>query len=162
MLVCSQPGLIGQTSGFLMNENYCCATIFCDGHTGKGYVHLQSSTDAKQTLNAKIEFERLCERYGVRVQAYHSDNGRFAEKTFVTAVKNAGQDITQCGVGVHHQHGIAERFIKTLSTRGRTVLQQAHLHWPEVVSIRLWPYALKLACHVENHNPGSKGLRQWS
>ena len=155
---CSQPGLIGQTSGFLMTESYCCATIFCDGHTGKGYVHLQSSTDAKQTLNAKIEFERLCERYGVRVQAYHSDNGRFAEKTFVTAVKNAGQDITQCGVGAHHQNGIAERFIKTLSTRGRTMLQHAYLHWPEAVSIRLWPYALKLACHVENHNPGSKGI----
>jgi hypothetical protein len=156
---CSQPGLIGQTSGILMNDSYNCATIFCDGQTGKGYVHLQSSTDAKQTMNAKIEFERLCERYGVRVRSYHSDNGRFAERTFVTAVKNAGQDITHCGVGAHHQNGIAERYIRTLSNRGRTMLQHAYLHWPEATSVRLWPYALKLACHVENHVPSGPNGR---
>ena len=73
--------------------------------------------------------------------------------------------MTHCGVGTHHQNGIAKRFIKMLGTRGRmmrtggrTMLQRACLHWSEAISVGLWPHALKLACHLENHNPGPKGL----
>jgi hypothetical protein len=44
-LECSQPGLIPQTKGTLRKYHYTCATIFVDGASDFGHIHLQSSTD---------------------------------------------------------------------------------------------------------------------
>ena len=156
-LLSRTPGLVAQGSGTLMNARYTVATIFVDHATKFGYVHLQKTSSGDETLDAKKEFERIAASYGVRVLHYHADNGRFAEKKFMQAVRDANQTITFCGVGAHHQNGVAEKRIRDLTEHARTMLIHAAHRWPRVVNAYLWPYALRLANHLRNQVPVSEG-----
>ena len=104
-------GLIPQVKGKLMKAKYYAATVFVDHFSDYTYVHLQKDTTGEATLEAKNAYERLLHSFGRKVLAYHADNGRFAEKDFVQDVKDKAQNITYCGVGSHHQNGIAEQRI---------------------------------------------------
>jgi hypothetical protein len=56
------------------------------------------------------------------VEHYHADNGIFTSNGFKDKVKKCGQSITFCGVGAHHQNGVAERRIQDLSDSARSML----------------------------------------
>ena len=101
-------GLIPQMKGRLMKAKYYGATIFVDHFTNYTYVHLMRDMTAVSTLKAKNAYENLLSTFGHKVQAYHAYNGRFAETAYVQDVKDKAQKITYCGVGSHHQNGIAE------------------------------------------------------
>ena len=47
-----------------------------------------------------------------------------------------------CGVGIHHQNGIAEACIKVATLGARTLLLHVQRHWPEAITTMLWPFAL--------------------
>jgi hypothetical protein len=68
------------------------------------------------------------------------------------------QTITYCGVNAHAQNGIAERSIRTLCDRARTIFIHALEKWPEAIGLDLWPYALKMAADIHNATPGPSGL----
>ena len=99
----------------------------------------------ESTLAAKKEFEHRCAVRGIKVKHYHADNGRFAEPAFVKECERCGQDLTFCGVGAHHQNGIAERKIKDVTLISRTILLHAMRYWPEYINIMMWPFAAKCA-----------------
>lgn len=152
-------GLIPQMKGRLMRAKYYAATIFVDHHSDYTYVHLMQDTTAVATLEAKNAYERLIGTFGSKVLAYHADNGRFAEKAYMSDVKDKGQNITFCGVGSHHQNGIAERRIRSLGEDARTMLAHGEHLWPEVVNKTLWPFAYKAAARSRNKfNLDAKGL----
>ena len=67
-------------AGFITSKRYTVATVFVDQATRYGYVYLQSSTAADETLLAKRAFEDHCKKMGVTVQSYHADNGIFASQ----------------------------------------------------------------------------------
>eukprot|EP00980_Cylindrotheca_fusiformis_P019967 scaffold7036_cov69-Cylindrotheca_fusiformis.AAC.1 len=69
------------------------------------------------------------------------------------AISQAGQGLTVSGVGAHHQNGIAERSIRTVVTKARTMLLHAQLRWPEQTSIDLWPMAMQHASFLNNVIP---------
>jgi hypothetical protein len=105
-------GLIAQVKGcWMTTKRYRAATVFVDHYSGLSYVHLQKSTDAKETIEAKVAFERYAAKSNVQVQHYHADNGRFAENDFKAAVEAQGQTISFCGVNAHFQNAVAERRI---------------------------------------------------
>jgi hypothetical protein len=56
-LVSLTPGLIAQMRGFLTKKRYKVTTVFVDQYSGLSYVHFQTSTEAIQTVAAKIAFE---------------------------------------------------------------------------------------------------------
>ena len=143
-------GLIPQMKGRLMKAKYYAATVFVDHYSDFTYVHLMRDTTAESTLEAKQAYEHLLQSYGHKVLAYHADNGRYAEKVFIKDVKDKAQRLTYCGVGSHHQNGIAERHIKSLSEESRTMLAHGQHLWPEVVTKSLWPFAFKAACRARN------------
>jgi hypothetical protein len=147
------PGLIAQVKGWLTKKRHQAATIFADHYSSLSYVFLQKSTNAEETLAAKISFERYAERHGVKVQAYQADNGRFAETTFMQAIRDAGQTINFCGVNAHFQNGVAERRIRSLQNQARTMLIHAQHRWPTAIDAHLWPYALRTANEVSNNAP---------
>ena len=152
-------GLIPQIKGRLMKAKFYAAQIKVDHHTDYTYVHLMRDTTAESTLEAKNAYERLMQTFGHKVLGYHADNGRFAEKVFVQDCKDKAQKLTFCGVGSHHQNGIAERRIKSISEDARTMLAHGNHHWPEVVTKSLWPYALKAAVRARNkYNLDENGL----
>ncbi len=145
----STPGLIAQIKGWLAKKRYKVATIFVDHFSGLSYIHLQKSTNADETLEAKLAFERFASKFKVQVKSYRAVNGRFVENKFMApAVKESGQTITVCGVNAHFQNAVAERRIRTLQDQARTMLIQAQHRWPKAVDAHLWPYALRVANEV--------------
>ena len=149
-LISAQPGLIPQWKGTLTRGRIWAASIFVDYVSGFCHVGLQTDQSAESTLQAKHEFEQAAASRGVSVKAYHADNGRFAEQSFVEDVKKSSQRITFCGVGAHHQNGISENAIKQLTLSSRTLLLHAQSHWPEYITTMLWPFALKAAADRRN------------
>lgn len=65
------------------------------------------------------------------------------------------QTITFSGVGAHHQNGIAERAIQTISNMARANMVHATLHWPDHSFISLWPLVMNYAIWIYNQIPPS-------
>jgi hypothetical protein len=149
-IVSAQPGLIPQMSGFLTNMRINGATVFVDHYSDHVYVYLMRDLTLDETLLAKEAYERFLHSNGVSAQSYHADNGRFADKGFQDDCKRNNQTITFCGVGAHHQNGIAERKIKDITLGGRTLLLHAKRMLPEYISTILWPFAIK--CYEDRMN----------
>ena len=144
-MISAQPGLVPQEKGHMTRARIWACTIFIDYFTGYTYVALMRDLTAESTLAAKKEFEHRCAVRNITVEHYHADNGRFAEPAFVNECKRCNQKLTFCGVGAHHQNGIAERKIKDVTLIGRTILIHAMRYWPEYITIMFWPFAAKCA-----------------
>ena len=68
-------------------------------------------------------------------------------------IQKEGQTITFSGVGAHHQNGVAERAIRTVVTKARTMLLHAQLRWPDQTPVDLWPMAMQHASYLINIIP---------
>ncbi len=121
------------------------ATIIVDHYSDHVYVFLMHNLSLKETLLAKHAYERFLSSVRVTAKAYHADNGQFADKGFKDDCTMINQSITCCGVGGHHQNGIAECKIKELTLGAQTLLLHAKRMLPEYILTILWPFALKYA-----------------
>jgi len=133
-MVSAQPGLIPQMSGCLTNLRIMGATVFVDHYSDHVYVYLMKDLMLSETLMAKHAYERFLASLGVGSKVYHADNGHFADKEFWDDCVSNNQMITFCGVGSHHQNGIAERKIKDITLGARTLLLHAKQMLPEYIS----------------------------
>lgn len=129
--------------------------IFVD-HASK-YIHIahQVSLDAVSTLAAKHSFEAITRDVGVSIQSYHSDNGVFSSHAYAQDLLANSQTQRFSGVGAHHQNGVAERSIRTITDMARTMLLHASTRWPEVADPTLWPMAIDYAVYIHNHIPSA-------
>jgi Integrase core domain. len=149
-LISHWPGLIPQSTGSLLKEKITAVTFFVDHFSGYIYGHLMCNTSMKQMLEAKQAYERHASSHGVDVIRYRADNGQFSNPKFLQAVESADQTITFCAVGGHHQNGITKKKIGDVTALARTVLQHAKRNWTEVITVSLWPFALKYAILLSN------------
>jgi hypothetical protein len=147
------PGLIAQLKGIPTTKRYKAATVFVDHYSRLSYVHLQKTTSASETIEAKESFERFARAHGVTVTHYHADNGRFADNKFREAVAMKHQTLSFCGVNAHFQNGVAERRIRELQDLARTMLIHANRRWPQAIDAHLWPYAIRMANDAFNSTP---------
>ena len=161
-MVSPVPGLIAQMVGFLTRQCYKYATVFVDQASCMGFVYLQKTCSAEETIEAKRAFEQYAENRGVRVQAYHADNGIFKAKKWVKECQQRKQDLTVAGVNAHHQNGVAERRIRELQETSRAILKHATKRWPGVVTIHLWPYAIRMASQAYNATPLNSHMNKQS
>ena len=134
-------------------DKFCGSTVFCDAASHFISVQHQVNLMAAETLKAKAMFERQSQEYGVKVEAYHSDNGIFTARDFVGKLMEDGQRIRYSGVGAKHQNGQVENAIKIVATKARTLMIHASLHWPEAYDDSLWPMAVSYAADLYNHMP---------
>jgi hypothetical protein len=142
-VISAQPGLVPRMDGRHTRDRINSGCVFFDHISGHSYTHLQTSVDNDQTIAAKRGYEQLADSHGVKVKAFHADNGIFAEKAFRDEVSSNNQTITYCAVGAHHQNGIVERHIQSLTHGARTNLLHAQRRWPEAIGSILWPFAWK-------------------
>jgi hypothetical protein len=78
---------------------------------------------AIKTIRAKQNFEKLSLDQGVFIQSFLADNGAFKAAAFVEQIRNTGQHIQYCGTNAqHHQNGVAERSIQTISNMTRALI----------------------------------------
>lgn len=156
MMTSPTPGFVAQMLGKLTTQRYHYATVYVDQATGLGYTWLQKTASAEETVKGKKAFERYCASQGIKVQHYHADNGIFASNDWHTDCIKHGQGLSFAGVNAHHQNGVAERRIKELQHRSRTMLIHAYKRWPDAVSANLWPYAVRMANDAINARPNLK------
>jgi hypothetical protein len=108
---------------------------------------------SEETLKSKLAFEKFALSHGVHIKHYHADNGRFKDNLFTKSIENKGQTISFCGVGAHHQNGIAEKRIGDLQRRATTLLLHAQRRWPDAINTHLWTYAIRAANDSRNYAP---------
>ena len=135
-------------------HKYAGGTIFCDH--ASGYIqcfHQVSFRTADSTLVSKRAFERSAKSCAVKIKSYHGDNGVFKAKDFMDSLMQSDQELQFSGVGAHHQNGVAERAIRTVTEKARTMMQHSFIHWPDKFQVQLWPFALDYACWLYNHTP---------
>ena len=156
MMQSPTPGLIAQLAGWITGKRYRYATIFVDHYSGFGYVHLQKTQSAEETLEGKELFEREAKINGVKIEHYHHDNGIFASAAWKEDCRKKGQTYSYSGVNAHFQSGIAERRVRELQELARAMLIHAQHRWKEAINSHLWPYALRTANDVYNEAPTTK------
>ena len=147
------PGFVPIAKGQPTVRRYRGASVFVNHASDFTYVHIHQHLTTDETIDAKHAFERLAEQHGVGILHYHCDNGRFADKAFMDDVQGAHQTITFCGVGAHHQNGIAERRIRDITENARTSLLHAAHRWPKAIAANLWPQAIKHVVNVAIRSP---------
>ena len=116
-------------------------------------MHVHTSTGGEEAVQAKEAFEAYAAQHGVYVKHYHGDNGIFKSDKWIQHCQRQKQTYTFCGAHSHHQNGIAEHRIRTLSDSARVQLLHACKHNPGVITAHLWPYALKHANNLFNALP---------
>ena len=109
------PSFVPIARGQPTTTRYHVASVFADHVRGFTYVHLHQAMTTQETLDAKHAFEHITEQHAVHIRHYHCDNGHFADCAFMDDVRKAGQTITFCCVGAHHQNGVAERCIRDIT-----------------------------------------------
>ena len=152
-MVSPTPGLIAQMTGILTTKRYKYATVYVDQATRLGYVYLQKTATAEETIKGKIAFEIYCLNNGIKVRSYHADNGIFRANAWVNHCNLNNQGITYAAVNAHHQNGVAERRIRELQGMTQTMLIHAAKRWPDCITANLWPYALRQANEIINNSP---------
>ena len=103
-----------------------------------------------ETVLAKSSWEKVLSQDGRRVKHYHTDNGRFADNGFLSAVNSKDQKITFCGVGTYHQNFIVEHKNKILTEGARTLLLHGMKMWPQRIDQMFWPFAFKYIAEMLN------------
>ena len=96
--------------------------------------------------------------HGITISEYTGDNGIYQSKLFKSFCDALNQKITYCGINAHHQNGITECNIQTITECTHTMLILAMTEWPDVITTELWPFALKLAIDIQNATPTDSGL----
>ena len=134
-------------------NKYKGGTIFCDSMSTFIYLNHQESLQAGDTLRSKHAFENTAEQMGVEISEYRADNHIFNSKAYRADCEDLKQKLDFCGVGAHHQNGVAERAIQTVTLLARTMLIDAAIHWSGEVDLDLWPLAMDHAVWVWNNTP---------
>ena len=151
---CSAKGRLLTSKGKSSpDEMYRGGALFVDQASGYIFIQPQVTFSAIETIQAKLDFERMCLTSGVTVATYMSDNVTFSAEAFVKDILNRGQDAQYSGVGAHHHNGVAERSIQTISNMSRTMMLHAGIRWPDLVDSSLWPMAMEYATYIYNHTP---------
>ena len=140
-------------SGIGQKDEYSGGTVFYDAASKFLCVELQVGYTAIETIKSKLRFERMAADAGIRVHAYHTDNGIYQSDEFLRELQDKGQGIKMSGVSAQFQNGAAEAIIKSIVQSARTMMLHANLRWPEVADESLWPYALQYAVYLHNIMP---------
>ena len=140
------------------NEKYNGGTLFVDHASGYLFNHLQISLRSGETLVGKRLLEREATEHGTVIRSFQADNGVFTSAEFKEDLDRKQQPLHLSGVGAHHQNGVAERSIKTVSYLARSMLIHSALRWPRHHSLDLWPFALQHAVYIWNQLPSNDGF----
>ncbi len=76
-LVSPTPGIIAQLTRRLTTKRYKYATVFVNNYSGYGYLHIQKSSLADETIEGKNAFEKCMQSMGVQVKSRTTNNGVF-------------------------------------------------------------------------------------
>jgi hypothetical protein len=94
---------------------------------------------------------KMCMDNGVVVQDYLTDSGTFKAHIFVAHINKTQQMMHFFGTNAHHQNGVAERAIHTISNMARAMILHASMHWKDGIDASLWHMTVNHAIHIYNN-----------
>eukprot|EP00804_Cyclotella_cryptica_P024638 CCRYP_001657-RA/>CCRYP_001657-RA protein AED:0.40 eAED:-0.13 QI:0/0/0/0.5/0.66/0.5/4/0/842 len=140
------PGRMVSHSGHSSTRHgYVGGTISVDQASQWIFHSPQHSLNAANTLCGKLLLEREAADVGATIRSIHTDNGVFNSKLFCDYCSSHQQKLRFSRVDAHHQNGVAENAIRTISYMARTNLIHASLRWTERSLLDLWPFAMPYA-----------------
>jgi hypothetical protein len=131
--------------------------LYVEHASGRVHCEHQVGFSAGEIIRGKQSFEKVCMDNGVVVQDYLTDSGTFKGKKFVAHINETQQMMHFCGTNAHHQNGVAERAIQTISNMARAMILHASMHWKDGIDAFLWPLTVNHAIHIYNNTP-DKGV----
>ena len=144
--------------GKATSDQYIGGCIFVDHASGYVHIEFQLGFSAIETIRAKQNFEKFAFDNGVIPLTYLTDSGAFKANKFVTHIREHNQKIQYCGTNAHHQNGVAERAIRTISNMARAMILHSSAHWKHGIDPSMWPMAVKYASYLYNTLPRSNGI----
>jgi hypothetical protein len=138
------------------DDQYHGGTLFVDHASGYIYLRNQISLTAGETLRSKKAFEQFAASVGVTLKEFRADNVPFNSAEFRRNLQANGQIITFSGTGAHHQNGVAECAIQTVTRWARAMLLHSILLWPDTADLALWLFALTHAVYLWNNLPSKQ------
>jgi len=126
--------------------------------SGKIHIEHQLGLSSSENIRYKESFVQISLEYVVLASEYLTDIGVFKSNALVRHIREHNQKLIIGGVNAHHQNGIAERAIRTMSEMTREQLLHASSLWKEGISSALWPMAVDYASFIYNNLPGDSGV----
>lgn len=142
----SMPGHVPTFQGSPTTIKHHAGTLFVDHASRYLYFTSHVSTSAQEAIHVKLQFQQHCMSFNCLIKCYHTNNGMFRTKPFWSACLQEKQAICYCGVNAHHQNGITERYIRTISEWAHTMLIHAMMKWPDIIQ-----ESLLALCHSPCH-----------
>ena len=148
------PGRLPHTYGKeKKKDRYKGGTIFVDHASGFIFHRNQVTLTDDSNIKSKKLFDQVAADYGVTLKKFLADNVPFGNDAFTRALDAVGQTIQFSGVGAHHQNGVAERAIATVTRWARAMLLHSVIMWPDQADLSLWPFAFDHAVYLWNNLP---------
>jgi hypothetical protein len=92
----------------------------------------------------------MCLDNGIFLQDYLNDSSDFKGNSFMKNIHENPQLMKLCVTNVHHQNGVAEIAIQTISNMSRSMILHASMHWKDGIDASLWHQAVTYDNHVYN------------
>jgi len=109
-------------------------------------------TKTAEEISAKFRhYQAWVETQGYRIKRFRSDNGsgEYSNSVFLGLLGEKGITFEPSPPYTQHKNGTAERMIRTLNTKARSMM------WDANVPIKFWPEAIRTACYLHRRSPTS-------
>jgi len=109
-------------------------------------------TKSADEISAKFQvYLAWVKARGFQIKRFRCDNGsgEYNNSRFLGILGESGITYEPSPPYTQHKNGVAERMIRTLNTKARSMMQDAD------VPIRFWPEAVRTACYLHRRSPTS-------
>ena len=109
-------------------------------------------TKSAEEISAKFQaYQAWVKASGFQIKRFRCDNGfgEYNNSRFLGILGESGIAYEPSPPYTQHKNGVAERMIRTLNTKARSMMQDAN------VPTRFWPEAVRTACYVHRRSPTS-------
>jgi len=109
-------------------------------------------TKSAEEISAKFQaYQAWVRARGFQIKRFRCDNGsgEYNNSRFLGILEESGITYEPSPPYTQHKNGVAERMIRTLNTKARSMMQDGN------VPIRFWPEAIRTACYLHRRSPTS-------
>jgi hypothetical protein len=107
-------------------------------------------TKSAEEISAKFQnYQAWVEARGFHIKRFRCDNGsgEYNNSMFLGLLGEKGIAYEPAPPYTQHKNGVAERMIRTLNTKARSMM------WEANVPTKFWPEAIRTACYLHRRSP---------